>query len=198
MIRSPIVPKQRHRAVRPRLMTQDEIARLFPNYPKPSQVKTFFAAMGRTIASWQSVETGLYEIYRTTTVASRPGAEACAFFSITSFRAKLNLTNAAVIFALHGHNSLLSDWKTLANRVGKKSDRRNEIVHGAVWTEVQEERPARKVYIGPNIDDYRAAPKRKPGQDIEPLTLERVSNYGKDFQVLAGQLYAFVRRIPPP
>lgn len=175
-----------------------EIKRLYPHFPKPSQVKTFFAAMGRTIAAWQTVETGLYEVYRASTAAQRPGAEACAFFSVPAFRTKLNLTNAAMQFVLHGKAAQLAQWATLANRAGKKSDRRNEIAHGAVWTMSQEKRHERKIYIGPNMMDFRESLKRKPGQDAEPLTLKRLRCYEKDFGLLARDLHAFARGVPPP
>ena len=175
---------------------QGHIDRLYPHYPKPSQVKTFYAAIGRAIASWQTVETWLYEVYRATTGARRPGAEAAAFFSVPAFRVKLNLTGEAVKFAAYGNSVLLEEWKTLAKRAAKKSTQRNEIAHGAVWTQFQETRRERKIYIGPNLNDPRDILQRKPGQDTEPLTLKRVRAYEKDFRLLAAQFRQFALRIP--
>src|ERR1700689_440214 len=114
---------QTKRARKPRPVTLDQIKRLFPDYPRPSQVKTFYAAVGRAIASWQLVESTLYDVYRVSTRAQRPGAEAAAFYSVPAFRTKLNLTSAAVKFSLFGNDALLSEWKALANQAHKKSER---------------------------------------------------------------------------
>jgi len=190
-----IVEQVRARA---RRVTAKEIAQLYPHYPKPSQVKTFYAAMGKAIAAWQSVESSLYEVYRACTRAAIPGAEAAAFFSVAAFRAKLTLTSAAVNFIAHDQIALLNEWKALSNRAAHKADRRNEIAHGAVWTMFQEKRKDRKIYIGPSMFDPREAMKRKPGQDTEPLTLKRVRDYEKDFRVLGRRLSHFAHRIPRP
>jgi hypothetical protein len=180
-----------------RRVTQSEIAQRYPHYPRPSQVKTFYAAMGRAIASWQSVETQLYEVYRACTHARIPGAEAAAFYSVPAFRTKLNFTKAAVEFVAHGEPILLDTWHNIMNRAARKSDRRNEIAHGAVWTQFQERRKERKIYLGPNLNDPRETLKHKPGQDVEPLTLRRVRGYEKDFRALAREIAQFARQIRP-
>jgi hypothetical protein len=191
---------QTQRLRKPRIgpVARAEIARLYPLLPTPSQVKTFYAAMGEAIAAWQLVESALYEVYRQSTIANRPGAEACAFYAVPSFRTKLNMTSAAVQFALMANAALFAEWSTLVNQAGKRSDRRNEIAHGAVWTMFQEKRKDRKIYIGPNIMDFRHILKRKQPQETEPLTLARVRGYEKAFRLLAQQMGQFARRIPPP
>jgi len=180
-----------------RTMPWRDVQRLFPEMPKKSQIKTFYAAMGRTIGAWQIVEYELYEIYRACTRANRPGAEAAAFYSVPAFRAKLNMASAAVEFACLGHEALWKEWTTLRNRTDKKADRRNEIAHGAVWTKFHEPRRDRKIYIGPNMMDIRQDIRRKPGQDAEPLTLKRLRGYEKDFRDLADSLRNFAQRIHP-
>jgi len=178
-----------------KIETQRLVALFYPHYPKPSQVKTFYAAMGRTIAAWQYVESQLYEVYRSATGAQVPGAEAAAFFSVPAFRVKLNMTSAAVKFAHYGERILLAEWGTLAKRAQKKSERRNQIAHGAVWTQFLEQREERKIYIGPNLGDPREALEKKPGQDTEPITVKRLRGYEKDFRLLAMDLRAFALRI---
>src|SRR6185437_4679649 len=105
---------------------------------------------------------------RAITRSMLPGAEAAAFYSIPSFRAQLIMTGEAVAFALHDKQTLLKEWKVLADRALKKAKRRNEIAHGAVWIQFQEQRRERKIYIGPNMSDPRQSMKRKLGQDPEP------------------------------
>ena len=126
----------RKKLPRPRRVSRAQIETLFPHLPRPSQIKTFYAATGRAISAWQLVESGMYEVYRATTRAALPGAEAAAFYSIGSFRAQLRAVDAAVKFVAVAANveQLATDWTTLCNRAGKKADRRNEIAHGAVWT----------------------------------------------------------------
>lgn len=178
-----------------RSTSKELISRLYPDYPKESQIKTFYAALGRAIAAWQIVETYLYEVYRASTRAQRPGAEACAFFSVPAFRAKLNLTSAAVKFVLHGRATLLKEWGRLYNHAAETSVQRNRIAHGAVWTQFQEKRKERKIYVGPNMSDFREALKRQPGQEPEILTLTTVRGYEKDFRELAQRLREFSFKI---
>jgi hypothetical protein len=180
-----------------RRVSRAQVETLFPHLPKPSQVKTFYAAAGRTISAWQLVESCLYEIYRATTRATLPGAEAAAYYAIGSFRAQLRVVDAAVGFVAMAANNekLAEEWATLRNRAGKKSDRRNQIAHGAVWTMYQEPRRERKIYIGPNMMDTRVK-KKQGGQDAEPLTLKRVKQYENDFRLLAAQLLQFSQQIP--
>lgn len=109
------------------------IEQLNPNLPRTAQIKTFYAQLGRAVAAWQLVEQALYEIYRTVTGARRPGAEAAAFYLVPAFRIKLNLTTAAVRFALYDNEKLLETWANIHNRAIKKSQKRNEIAHRAVW-----------------------------------------------------------------
>ena len=179
-------------------VTREQIASLYPNYPRDSQIRTFHAAMGRAIAAWQAVETWLYEVYRATTASRRPGAEACAFFSVHAFQTKLSLTSAAVQFTLQDDVAALALWKTLAKKARTKANRRNEIAHGAVWTQFHETRRDRKIYIGPNMMDFRDQPRKQPNQDTEPLTLKRMRGYEKDFCLLGEQFRRFSQRIPPP
>jgi hypothetical protein len=62
----------------------------------------------RTFAPLRPYRDFVSAVYRATSLAQRPGAEAAAFFSVPAFRAKRNLTSAAVEFALqHG------DWGCL-------------------------------------------------------------------------------------
>lgn len=179
-------------------VTHADIQRQFPNYPKPAQRKTFYAALGSAISTWQIVELNLYEIYRATTGANRPGAEAAGFYAIEGFRAQLKLTDAAVRFVALDHPELIDGWTNLNNQARKKSKWRNAMAHSAVWFEVNEPRPDRRIWIGPNLGDPRQKIRKLSDQDAEPLTLPRVRAYEKDFILLAKRLREFARRIPPP
>ncbi|MDE2005238.1 MAG: hypothetical protein KGI51_01625 [Rhodospirillales bacterium] len=182
----------------PKRVGPEEIRQIFPNLPTPYQVKTFYAAVGQAIAAWQNVEAALYEVYRASTGARRPGAEAAAFFAVASARAKLTLTSAAVEFAALGEPEALKGWSALRNRVGKKTNRRNDIAHAAVWILFHEKRRERKIYLGPNAMDTRGATRKGGSQDTEPLTLKRLQAYENDFRELAADLLNFARNIPPP
>jgi hypothetical protein len=169
----------------------------YPNYPKKSQLKTFHAQLGKTISSWQLVENNLYAVYRNLIESARPGALAAAFFSVPAFRAKLNLTSAALRFAMYDNKQILADWQTLINKAQKKADRRNEIAHGMVYTEFNEKRKERKVYVGPILNDTRDKVS-KQDNEVEPITLKRLKEYEKDFRNLAREFRYFARRIPQP
>jgi len=182
-----------------REIREADMETIFPQFPRASQRKTFYAQVGRTIATWQRVEANLYEVYRALTMARRPGAEACAFYALGTFRAQLNITDAAARFVFYGekNKALREEWANLRNTAQTKADRRNEIAHGVVWLQQEESRRSRKIYIGPIATDPRPhlKEKKQPNHDPEPITLVRVKEYEKDFGRLATRLAKFAQRI---
>ena len=173
--------------------------KIWPDLPSPSQVKTFFAATGKAIATWQIVESSLYEIYRATTGATRPGAEACAFHAVHTFSTKLTLTDAAVRFTLIEDSALEKEWAKLRDKAKELSGCRNQVAHGSVWTMMQEKKLDQKIHIGPALNDLRHSYKQKqPNHPPDRLTLKQVRAYEKDFQVVALLLHGFSLRIPRP
>lgn len=189
------------KSIKPKIkrVSQKMIEKRWPHYPKPSQSKTFAAQYGTAISVWQHVEEGLYLVYRAITQASRPGAEAAAFYSITSFSAQFGLTNAAFRFAFHDKNELLKEWGILWNAIKTQSKKRNEIVHGMIWTEFSETQKERKIYIGPiSTDPNDKIPPKQPNHKPQLLTLKILKEIERDFRTLAASLRQFSQKIPPP
>lgn len=188
------------KSIKPKIkrVSQKMIEKRWPHLPKPSQVKTFQAQYAKTVSTWQHVEEGLYLVYQAITRSARPGAEAAAFYSVQSFRTKLNMIQGAIQLAIYDKTSLLGEWTTLSNRSQKKSERRNEIVHGMIWTEFSETKKDRKIYVGPISTDPRNKISKNPNSQSEPLTLKRLKGYENDFRNLAISLRQFSQRIPPP
>lgn len=186
-----------------RNLREADMEMLFPQFPRASQRKTFYAQIGRSIATWQRVEAHLYEVYRALTMAQRPGAEACAFYALGTFRIQLSVTDAAARFVFSGmrdktlRKTLSEEWANLRNAAQNKANRRNEIAHGAVWLQQEETRRARRIYIGPIATNPLANLKepKQANQDPEPMTLARLKEYEKDFERLAVRLFKFARRI---
>ena len=197
LLAQPEPPKKRGRPSTKHL--KEFAGKLYPNFPKPSQLKTFYAQVGKTNSTWQLVEKHLYDVLHRIIMPSRPGAHAAAFFAVPSFRAKLNLTHASIQFALFDKPDLLKEWQAIYNKAGRKADRRNEIVHGMIYTEFNEKVKERKVYVAPIINDTRdKIPAKQPNTKPEPLTLRRLKEYEKDFRTLARSMREFSRRIPLP
>lgn len=168
----------------------------FPNLPKRGQVRSFYEALGRAISAWQSVERGLHEVFRSVAASNRPGAIAAAFFSLTTLRAKLSMTEAAAQFALYG-SPLLKDWDRLAKRIESESRNRNRIAHQVVYVEFHEVVKDKRVHLSPEIANatYSLPDKRKK---VQPYTAQRLRQCEKAFRSLARDLQVFSRRIPEP
>lgn len=178
-------------------MKKSDVSQIyFPNLPKRGQVRTFYEALGRAISAWQSVERGMYEVFRALAASKRPGPIAAAFFSVTTLRAKLSMTDAAAQFALHGSHAL-KDWNGLLKRIEKESRHRNQVAHQVVYVEFHEVVKAKRVHLSPEISNttYALPDKRKK---IQPYTAQRLRECQKAFRSLAYDLRAFARRIPEP
>lgn len=180
------------------LDVNEDIRRLFPYVPSEDDLNAFLAAYGSAISSWQLVESALYEVYRAITRSQRPGAEAAAYFAVPAFRTRLNMTSSAVRYALTGKADLIEEWRLILKRAGKKSERRNEMAHGVVWSMWMEPNPERRIHVGRLSEDTRSEinPTKQPPQ---PLTLTRVRQYEADFRDLSKTLRIFsykIRQLP--
>ena len=181
----------------PSQSSKEYFKKLYPHFPTQEESDKFYASMGRAIANWQRVEAALYEVYRACTGSTRPGAEACAFYSVTSFKTKWVMVEEALKFICENDHKILKEWKKIRENMDKKYKWRNEIAHGNVWTALAETRSNRKIYVGPDAYDFRRKKSEKqPGNPPEPITLDRIKECEANFLRLADSILLLLKHIP--
>jgi hypothetical protein len=90
----------------------------------------FYTALGKAVTQWQAVEAGLANIF--CALVGPPGNSGLAnvaFYSVENFRTKLAMTNNVVTIRFSFIPNRTSDWPQLAQRVRKRSSKRNLLAH---------------------------------------------------------------------
>ncbi|HWA12882.1 MAG TPA: hypothetical protein VHA15_07305 [Burkholderiales bacterium] len=94
----------------------------------PNHQYSFLEVLAMAITGWQFIELNLLLIY-CYLINNRDGrATAAAFQSVVNFNIRLNMTDAAAQVALENHK-LLPEWNHLHSKLGKRSKKRNDLVH---------------------------------------------------------------------
>jgi hypothetical protein len=112
----------------------------------PEEELAIYAAIGRALVRWARLEYSLCRVFceavspfahnpAQTRSANNPASD--AFWAVTAFDGKRELTNAAVGARLHPAwpyraNHLLTEWTKINKRVGEKSRKRTKLAHGRV------------------------------------------------------------------
>lgn len=99
--------------------------------PKPEIIGDFYVRLGMAVAAWQFVEHSLIHTYARIVNAKNYKALAASFHIPVSFKARLDMTNAAIEQA-DLPKEYPTKWKKLYKSAGEKSKRRNEIAHSLV------------------------------------------------------------------
>ena len=87
------------------------------------EVEAFYAALGRAITQWAAVEYGLKETYHASLGNVTFWMCSAVFYAVDSFRAKLQMVDAAVKMATPQR---LQDWQTLHARIEANTNPHNE------------------------------------------------------------------------
>ena len=95
--------------------------------------------MGNVLATWQSVEHVVAEVYLIFFRPSRADPASVAFFAVRTFDMKLGVVNALVNFFCSEQQK--EAWTSLLRRVRKCSGSRNAVAHGLVSSRTN--RPSR-------------------------------------------------------
>jgi hypothetical protein len=108
--------------------------------PAEEKFVELYTAIGRALSAWSWVEEGLCQIYttvifeRSTLTAPLPaiGHAQASFWAIESFRAKLNVVDAALKMRCRHLPETLKLWSILYKRAREKNNKRNDLAHGTV------------------------------------------------------------------
>lgn len=114
-------------------------------YPIESY-NSFFKSYGEAIAAWAKVESSLFTIYAISIKSAEYRSMASGFYSLSGFRAKLDLTNSCV----RNVEKLSPDitvWKELYKQCSKKSQKRNFLAHGATYYDHVNPKDHRKFFM---------------------------------------------------
>jgi hypothetical protein len=108
---------------------------------------------------------------------------------------RLAMTDAAAQFALASSPKLLSEWTTLHDKVRKKKELRNKIVHFDMAFNKRASKPIPYLTVKPY--DARTA-KAYPDGNGPKFTKRQIERFRDDFFVLSQSLAQFCSKIPPP
>ena len=122
-----------------------------------------------------------------------------AFFAVVSFEAKLAMTDAAAIVALHD-TAPFGDWAKLSERTRTNQPLRNHLVHFQLNQETTRNPKAKyRLRLTPNFFD--ALKTVRYAEDAPPVyDLQQIRNFTDQFATLATDLTSFAERLPmqPP
>lgn len=94
-----------------------------------------YAAIGRTLDQWAHLEEALCLIFERALGLDHSDAAAAAFYSQVNYRAKLDMTNAALLTCTTEEEQKI--WKSLYKSAQKAASKRNGLAHNQVVFQAQ-------------------------------------------------------------
>lgn len=94
----------------------------------------FYAAIGRALTVWSSVENDLCTLFCRCVGPMNGFPSNRAFWSITSFEAKVRTVNAVVMATFGEKDSVSKAWIDCRDELGRINRWRNKIAHGTLVT----------------------------------------------------------------
>jgi hypothetical protein len=108
----------------------------------------FYVAYGECFAAWSGVEQNLLSVYVFLMNSSDYASTSASYYSTTGFRAKLEMVTAVVKTASRASQDDRKKWQSLFEGASKKSRRRNELAHNAVFFGRLAEIGTKKMFLG--------------------------------------------------
>lgn len=149
--------------------------------PERDDYVMFYTVYGECFSGWSGVEFNLLAIYIFLMNSSDYDAASAAFYSTNGFRAKLDMVNAVVINSKRVNSDDLKMWKKTFEECSKKSRRRNELAHNAVFFGRLSESDQRKIFV---------ADPRSPARGSR-LHLHDLVKIRESFVVLREEMLSF-------
>ena len=144
--------------------------------------------IGRSITSWQSVESGLFLLYAKLIASPNLAAVSASYHSIMNFNIRLDLVDAAAQIMLE-KSPYLDSWNKLRERCETASRLRNKLAHFTVVTDTRKN-VRHKVYLTPTF--YDSTTNRKYRKKARPrLNWKEVLKYEGRFERLSLELERF-------
>jgi hypothetical protein len=157
------------------------------------QQRLFFEQLGRAVGNWQLVEMQLFRVYARLLKCENVEVASAAFHSVIGLRIRLTMTHAAARVALTGND--LSRWITLRNRIGRQSDKRNDLAHFIVIYGINRPTlPEHGPFLQPSLFDIT----RKPDPKNKPIDACRIRAMGAAFRRLSEDITSFANSLGAP
>jgi hypothetical protein len=171
-------------------------------YPAPTteEYYAFYSLLGRTVATWQMIESMLFfifvELTRPNSLGGSVRALSAAFHTTPSFRGRLDMTNAAAREAMSVE--VLAEWEKLYKRAIKRANRRNTLAHSIVAFHPFATPPLERLYIRPHfLDAKRTVPLEINIKDV--IRAKELAEMASSFETLQEQLLRFyLDHVKPP
>lgn len=160
-----------------------------------------YAAIGRALSAWHSVEMELCRVFCQVSYPDRfhplysdsPAAQ--AYWSMFSIQQRLKAMNRMMAVSPAG-GEFLSQWKDLQKSVEKHSKKRNQLAHGTVvfhnGIAASGELETQYRFIPYFRSDGTSSLKRSDIFDAEWLTTEVIQGFEQIFRGLAGEVQVFL------
>jgi hypothetical protein len=150
-----------------------------------------YQSMGEAITAWVAVEDQLANLFAYFIAGDAQSLTAkAAFHAVISFSTKRSMMEDAAEVRISGDH--LKRWKTLSNRVGRKSKKRNDIVHFAIIREGPFPAGPFSFYLSPSLQNVAA---RMRAEEPPRIGLKDIRQRAQSFRVLASDLGMFAAQI---
>lgn len=154
----------------------------------------FYAILGRAVTAWQWAEMGLFMVFDRAIGSNTSGkVVSAAFFSIVNFKARLDMTNAAMLALLEDHEVMLRDWIKLYEKIGAKSTIRNKLTHYDVFFHVTSN-DAHSLFLAPNAFHFHQTRKHY-SKEPNRFDINYIAQAEDSFVKLAKEIIAFVQEL---
>ncbi len=155
----------------------------------------FYAAIGKALTQWQSIETGLANIFCALVGRSGDsGLANIAFYSVDNFRSKLAMTSKVATARFFFVPERKSEWCGLYKSAVARSKKRNFLAHYQLDIE-KHRKPGDRCRLCPS-------PNKLPGDqtdyDTATYSTQDIVAFGNTFDVLGSELITFWEAIRPP
>ena len=170
-----------------------------PSPPKLASTADFDAllqAVGETLTNWSHVETGLFRIFHAAIHAPALGPSSAAFVAVENVRAKLSMTNAALLACKPSEHDLKL-WDKLKKRCNSESLERNRLAHAKVFLLQIGDRPINAV-LGPYDHDLSFMTAKGQPDQRKIKRLANVQEINRRFVSLGRDLHKFARKLGQP
>lgn len=96
--------------------------------PSLDEYNKFYVAYGEAMGAWSKVEHNLSAVFGFHSCSNDPKVSHAIFWSLQGFRARLDITTAA-IEASNRSPSAIEEWRKISAKLSKKSKSRNKLAH---------------------------------------------------------------------
>src|SRR6266513_2014915 len=171
-----------------------------PKFPTREEEDRFYAAIGRAITNWSSLETQLFEIAHLI-LGGRRDLASIVFYRTPTIETRLTLTSDLVEFVLPDYgpgehpDSALKTWRRLQGEIRTKLAIRNALAHDPVGSlsDIYESVDGKEIRIEITTASYTSltAHLRRPGKSPGIIRLRDIETHSDVVTGLMNRLLSF-------